>query len=297
MESQDLISPGVPIPRPNYKILKDPIKNEQLITNGYIVLPMLDDIQVKYFNDLYKKWHPTAPDNFYKSYFSADKTYKEIVENSIAEHFAPKLEEYFIDYKAFGAMFVVKPSGDKGHIPPHQDWSFVDETKHWSLNSWCPLIDTTGQNGNIQMLPGSHLFMKTVRGAGTPELYSHLYDVIQPNLVDIPIKAGDAIFFYHGIIHCSTYNYNSEPRVCLGTSIIQKNVPIYYHFLKPGETHADKFEVDCDFYTNYVNHRDAFPKDAKYLGIEENTFYRFTNMEITNLIRDFASKNALTWKP
>ncbi len=280
-----------PIKKPNYQILKDKALNEQLITNGYIVLPMLTDSEVSFFRELYKKWHPQDPSEFYKSYFNPNPEYKQEVEHFIIKHFTPRLEEYFVNYIPFGAMFVVKPKGDKGHIPPHQDWSFVDEANHWSLNTWCPLINTENENGNIQMLPGSHFFMESVRGFGTPELYSHLYKAVTPHLVDVPMKAGEAAFFYHGLLHCSTYNSQQDARVSLGLSLVQKNVPLYYHYLAPGEKQADKFLVDTDFYLNYVSYRDKIPETVKFLGKNPSTFSRFTEDEFNLRVSEFISQS------
>lgn len=279
-----------PIARPQYKILKNDSLNEQLISNGYIVLPMLDAEQVDFFKLLYKKWHPVDPVEFYKSYFNPNTEYKVEVEKYIMQHFTEKLEQYFVDYIPFGAMFVVKPTGNKGHIPPHQDWSFVDETKHWSLNTWCPLVDTQTENGTIQVLPGSHFFMESIRGSGTPELYDHLYDSIRPHLVNISLKAGEAIFFYHGTLHCSTYNINPEARVCLGLSLVQKNVPIYYNYLKSGEEKADTFLVDTDFYINYVSYRDQMPKTAKYLGKNSSDFSRLSKDNFETQLAEYSQQ-------
>lgn len=43
------------------------------------------------------------------------------------EYFVTKLDRYFHNYEALGGMFVIKPYGEKGYIPPHQDYCFVDE--------------------------------------------------------------------------------------------------------------------------------------------------------------------------
>lgn len=257
---------------PNFKILNDEEKNSFLVENGYIVLPILNVEELSVFKQLYKKWHPTAPDKFYKSYFSDNMDYKIEVEEKILEYFEPRLKNIMHSFEAFGAMFVVKPNGEKGQIPPHQDWSFVDEEKHWSLNAWCPLQDTTERNGTIRVLKGSHLFKKTIRGANTPEWYSENYDEIEKNLIDVEIKAGEAIFFFHGILHCSHLNVKEEERVCLGLSVIQKDIPIYFHLLKEEEQLADKYAVDTSFYMEYASNRGGIPKGVLHLGKDELAF-------------------------
>ncbi|MDA9121145.1 phytanoyl-CoA dioxygenase family protein [Flavobacteriales bacterium] len=264
--------------------MNDPELNKKLVIQGYVTLPVLSVSQVDEFRELYKKHHPTDPDTFYKSYFSNDRDYKLAVEAAIIDAFQETLTKYFIDYHSFGGMFVIKPKGENGQIPPHQDWSFVDETKYWSLNAWCPLIDTTGENGNIQILPGSHLFRDTIRGSGTPDHYYNLHDRIQADVVDIPLNAGECVFFHHGILHCSTFNNNESARVSLGLSLVQKTAPIEYHFLNEGDEFADRYLIDnTDFYLDYVTHRGDEPKSMEYDGkdqhitkqITEETYFKF----------------------
>lgn len=263
---------------PDFKILKDSKKNAELVKNGFITLPAIEKDGLAYFKELYKKWHPEPPTAFYKSYFSNNQQYKVEVENAIIEHCKEGIANHFCEdaYSLFGAMFVVKPPNDLGQIPPHQDWSFVDETKHWSLNMWLPLQDVGERNGTLRFIKGSHLFRKTIRGANTPEWYDNLYPIIEENLIDVPVNAGEAIFFFHGSIHTSHYNYMAEERVCLGLSMVQKNVPIYFHLLKENEIYADKYLVNTDFYMEYASSRGQIPKNVKHIG---NEILAFQKME------------------
>lgn len=273
-----------PISRPSYKILHDPEKNEQLITKGHVVLDILSSAEVAYFSALYKKWHPVPPKEFYKSYFSSDMVYKKEVEDAIMNYCFPKIEKQFTDCNAFGAMFVVKPQGESGHIPPHQDWSFVDETKHWSLNMWLPIQDVAERDGSMRFLNGSQFFLETIRGAQTPELYNHLIQEIEQNLEDVPLKAGQAVFFYHGIVHCSHFNQMPEERVCLGLSLTQKEAPIYFHLLQEGEHLAEKFEVPVSFFIDYAHHRGQMPKSAVSLGKDQRLFNKLSKEELLQRI-------------
>lgn len=274
------------VPRPDYKILKDEAKNEHLINKGFVVLEMLNEDDIQFFKDLYTKWHPTSPKEFYKSYFSDNLAYKTEVEDAIMRICMPKIEQYFTDCNAFGAMFVIKPQGDGGHIPPHQDWSFVDEKKHWSLNMWIPLQDVTERNGTMRFLTGSQFFFDTIRGANTPEPYNGLEEIINQNLEDVPLKAGEAVFFYHGIVHCSHYNEKMDERICLGLSLTQKEAPIYFHFLKDGDTYAEKFNVQPAFFMEYTHNRGKMPDNITSLGKDERPFVKLSEEQLLNRIEN-----------
>ncbi len=265
-------------------ILNDEKLNAFLYREGYVVLPMLSADEVKLLRDVYEKWHPTPPPEFYKSYFSPNEEYKREVEDLTMKLFVPKLDKYFINYIPYGGMLVVKPNGPQGDFPPHQDWSFVDEQKHWSLNMWCALEDVNEANGNMQMLRGSHRFMKTIRGSGTPDQYEAQRELMQDYMTDIPMKAGEAIFFFHGILHGSSPNRSGKERVSIGLSLIEKDVPVYYHFKHMDSGKTEEFLANVNFYINYVSYRDKLPDTVKSLGYTDFTFPTMTDEELVEKI-------------
>lgn len=267
------------------RILIDDAANEFLNREGYIVIPMLSAEEVKLLRDVYDKWHPEPPAEFYKSYFSPNEEYKYEVEELTQRLFKDKMARHFVNYITYGCMLVVKPSGPAGDFPPHQDWSFVDERQHWSLNMWCALEDVNEANGNMQMLPGSHRFMRTIRGSGTPDQYESQRDLVNSYMIDVPMKAGDAIFFYHGILHGSSPNRSGNPRVAIGMSVIEKEVPVYYHFKHADTGKVEEYLVDLDFYINYVSNRDNMPSNVKSNGFTDFTFPAMSDEELVAKIK------------
>lgn len=265
-------------------ILLNPTHDAQLKRNGFIVFDMLNADELQRLKSCYAKWHPEPPEEFYKSYFSPNKEYKEDVENLILELFTPKLKHYFSGYIPFGAMFVVKPQGERGHFPPHQDWSFVDERTNWSLNMWCPLTDVDATNGNMQMLPGSHTFLHTIRGSSTPDQYEGQKELVQPYMVDIPMKAGEAIFFFHSIIHGSTPNTSENERVSIGLSLVEQCAPLFYYYTHRDTSKTEVFETSTDFYRQYACDRENLPLSARSLGFTEFSFIQMSDSELIKKI-------------
>ncbi len=236
----------------------DPEMDKRMVRDGFLVLSFLNREEIDTFRELYKKWHPEEPKAFYKSYFDPRMEYKLEVENKIKTIFAEKMNTIFRNYNAFGGLFVVKPPSQEGHLPPHQDWSFVDERKDWSINMWCPLEDVNDENGNIVVLKGSHQFNRTIRGVGTPDVYRDHWKLIETNMESIPMKAGEAIFFFHGLLHGSTLNTTPKSRVSLGLTLTPKNTEHFFHYMS--EDKLERFTTDPSFYIHYASKRGARPE-------------------------------------
>lgn len=263
----------------------DPELDRQMVRDGFIVLPFIDKDEIELFQNLYTKWHPEHPKAFYKSYFDPRMEYKLEVENEIIRVFEEKMSAIFRDYNAFGGLFVVKPPTQEGHLPPHQDWSFVDEREHWSINMWCPLEDVNADNGNIIVLKGSHQFNRTIRGVGTPDVYRDHWKLIEKNMQSVPMKAGEAIFFFHGLLHGSTLNTTPKSRVSLGLTLTPKNVQHYFHYMDnvDGNKRLERFETTPDFYIDYASKRGARPEGEA--DLESFTFDAISENDLIEQIR------------
>ena len=264
----------------------DPEMDKKMVRDGFLVLPFIDEKEIAQFRELYSKWHPEHPKAFYKSYFDPRMEYKLEVENKIIEVFEDKLKSIFRNYNAFGGLFVVKPPTQEGHLPPHQDWSFVDERKNWSINMWCPLEDVNDENGNIVVLKGSHQFNRTIRGVGTPDVYRDHWELIEKNMDSIPMKAGEAIFFFHGLLHGSTLNTTNESRISLGLTLTPKDAEHHFHYMNDDK--LERFVTNPDFYIDYASKRGARPEGES--TVEDFTFDPLVESKLVEQIRSTSGK-------
>lgn len=250
--------------------------DQQMLKDGYIVFPFLDESEVSSFRQLYHKWHPKHPTEFFKSYFDSRIEYKTEVEETIISTFNHKMQAIFTNYDAFGGMFVVKPPTKEGHIPPHQDWSFVDERKHWSINMWCALEDVNHKNGSIRVLKGSHQFYETIRGVNTPDPYREHWELVETYMESIPMKAGEAIFFFHGLLHGSDPNTQQEPRISLGLTLTPKTSNLSLHIMDSDKKEMLRYPTNPEFYIDYAAKRgqqpniDGTPSSHQFSPISEN---------------------------
>jgi ectoine hydroxylase-related dioxygenase (phytanoyl-CoA dioxygenase family) len=86
-----------------------------------------------------------------------------LVFDIIVKQFEQEYNNVLADYKPIIANFIRKKT-DGGEVPLHQNWAFVEETKYTSVSIWCPLVDSTVENGTLQVVPGSHKRFGLQRG-------------------------------------------------------------------------------------------------------------------------------------
>lgn len=130
---------------------------------------------------------------------------------------------------------------------------------------WLPLIDVNEQNGTISFVKGSQRFIDTYRGAGTPEVYNHLLGAAAPYFEPLPLKAGDAVFFFHNILHGSTYNHMPYARVCIGITLTQRDAPLIFYHKKPSEETTDVYSADENFHLRFIHNESKIPDGSVLL--------------------------------
>jgi phytanoyl-CoA hydroxylase len=110
------------------------------------------------------------------------------------------------------SMFYFKPPGAKGQAL-HQDNFYLNVTPGTCLAAWISLDDADEENGGMFMVPGSHRL---------PVLCPHLADMEKSftveevdipagmEAVQVPLQAGDVLFFNGSVIHGSYPNVSAE---------------------------------------------------------------------------------------
>ena len=228
--------------------------------NGYIKLPALNTQQVNelrdyYFNSGIKK---TTDYGFYVGMDHENKQLVDEMMQKIESVAMASVSNYLAPYQLITASYVIKDTNNKGVVPPHQDWTFVeDETKHCSVTCWIPLVDTTMENGCLGVIKGSQKFFNNVRPSPSPQvpspLAAHLFSLF-PYFDLIPMKAGEALIFDNRTFHASPPNITEEPRLAVGLSFTQKDAVLRHYYLKPGTKDVLlKYEVTPEFFKQYDN--------------------------------------------
>lgn len=179
--------------------------------------------------------------------------YKQKVFDRIQAAFEAHYEPILADYTPIIANFIHKGE-DGGEVPLHQNWAFTDEMKYTSVSIWVPLVDSTRENGTLEITPGSHKRFGRFRGPMVPwELDKIKEDIIRDFMVPMDAKAGDAVILDDSVVHYSNINKTKGLRLTIQLILVPKGVPsIHYHLDRNANANEVRIlEVDRDFYMKF----------------------------------------------
>jgi hypothetical protein len=266
-------------------LLKDKILQNNLEKDGYVVIPFLKPAELEELNSFYSEIHngaepPLFIDNIHMTTWCKDSTYKQSISENLSAIFANPSDAFFENYRRLNNVFIVKRTGQQTTFKVHQDWNVVDETKYQSVNVWVPLHEVDENSGALWVLKGSHNIDRKVRGAGYlfPD-YGAYYKDIEKKITSVKLKAGEAIVFFHSIIHGSPPNLSGQHRKAACFSVIPKNAPLCIYF-QPGKNDPLKqFAPDDDFIYKYDSLRtESLVKPPAEIPV--NIMPSFSNKEV-----------------
>jgi len=187
-----------------------------------------------------------------------------------------------------GGSFVIKPPHIESALAPHQDSSFIDETKDYSLFMWVPFCNVHEDNGPIWVLPGSHLWGNIQRGFGVPwNLVKHV-SAMREYMHPVYLEKGDVLIFDPALVHASGVNRSQDVRHAITITVARKNAQLIHYYqdadTKPGS--IERYYVDETFFNEYDF--SSRPDDGKWKKdtVDHQTF-ELTEKEVIKLIKEF----------
>lgn len=244
-----------------FMLLQDNKLQEKLKRDGFIVIPFLNEEEVKNLNEFYNSLHagnepPDFIDDIHMTIWCADHAYKEKVSNTLMKLFDAASARYFKHVRRLNNVFIIKRAGQQTAFKVHQDWNVVDETKYESVNVWVPLHNVDTNTGALWVLKGSHRINRVVRGAGYlfPD-YTHYLDKLEEKAVSVKLKAGEAIVFYHSVIHGSPPNLGEGLRKAACFTVVPEKAPLCIYYQEAAEKPLQMHQPPDDFMFNYTHLR------------------------------------------
>lgn len=228
--------------------------------DGYVIVPFLDASQVAELSAHYASLdhdHKSAQ-GFHVSLDNQDRGFKRAVMDKLQSVARARVDEVFERARIFVASYVVKEPGPRGIVPPHQDWTFVDERRFVSCTVWIPLARTTVDNGALGVIQGSHRLFDHHRASPSPQCPTPIGELmfqIFPYLAVKEMEPGQALIFNNRTLHGSPPNLSELPRIAAGIGIAHEEAELLHHYLLPDTDppQIECYQVEPDFFHQYSN--------------------------------------------
>jgi ectoine hydroxylase-related dioxygenase (phytanoyl-CoA dioxygenase family) len=230
--------------------------------DGYVVIDLIDRPQVDALRAFYQGLeHAATPaGGFQVSLDNESPSFVRAVSERLIEAVRASVDRHFDRHRVFTASFVTKAKDPTGIVPPHQDWTFVDERRYASATIWCPLVDVDRHNGGLGVIAGSHRLYNHIRPSPSPQYVPPFTDQLAsifPYVRIIDLRAGQALVFDNRTLHASPPNASNETRVAFGIGITHRDAAIRHYYLLPGQHKPvmEGYDVEPGFFHHYNNAR------------------------------------------
>jgi len=246
-------------------IFRDPALQERYDADGYVVVSLLEREHVERLQALYGQTvGGQAKRDLYESSRWNDLEKNAAINLAIRGVLDTPVARFCEDCDFFGGTFMVKVREASTVLALHQDWSIVDEDRHWTAFIWCPLVDTGPANGGLFVLPGSHRWFSNYRSGSMPSLRIVPQGRIKERVRDVPLRAGQAIVYSDRLFHGSHTNTSAQDRVVVTGRVNEKGSQlVYYHRDQDGTVSLIK--ASPEFYLKEI---DALAKGRLPQGYE-----------------------------
>lgn len=285
---------------------RSPELEERFGRDGFVKVPLLSPAEVEALLAGYQTvrgQHEAIGIPYITTSHSSDAALISRVDDMLQAVMAPAIDRVLCDYKLLFGNFLVKMPGEGSRTDPHQDITFVDESRFASVNVWVALQDTTRQNGCMYFLKGSHRFMPTLRPTHSyPWAYAQVAHDIPAHAHVYEARAGEAFIFHHGVIHGSFANQSGQPRLAAVMAAYQSEADLLHYYLPPGErTKVQRYAMTKEAFLHFV--KEQPPAKGVWQGEEEFAFPQVGQKEWHRLLgkktpkKSFAARLAGWFNP
>ena len=224
----------------------------QFERDGCVLVEGLGAQAIDEAEEVFRETSDTGHSGFHQSLSLVEADQRARIDALLDKLFDEPVSQILEGVTAVHAAFVSKGSDAQSVVEAHQDWSFVDERTHRSLSVWIPLCDTNAENGALAIVKGSQHVPHTIRGTDVPwTIHFDNYGAL-PYLTPFPMRAGDALFYDHRVLHASPANRSGRRRTAVAIGLVPTEATIL-HYVGSGDTPGTvrEFEVDHAFFNRY----------------------------------------------
>lgn len=232
-------------------VFKDPALQAQFEAKGYVKFPLLNHAEVADLLQLYldneAAHHQNVQGGFHGTSHTENEALITRISHAVLELTGPALQRHLQHYKFIGGNFLIKDRHTTDEVPPHQDWTYVEEPRHWSAHVWIALRDVPADGGALFFIDGSHRMSTTLRTSpGNGWMYAGATEAMQQLRTVVPLKAGEALLFNNATIHGSVANTLQTERVAAVVGLYDADSALYHYYQEKGSNEITRYTISQD---------------------------------------------------
>lgn len=233
--------------------LIDPRLEAELVREGVVAVPVFEPDEVVALREAVLALQPrdgfaptpeTSRITHHVTFLDANVAYRRVTFDLLVQALQPAVDRYLNRHRILTANIHIKQAGE-GTFPVHQNWPVLP-VEQTSVTLWCPLVDVDADNGTLEVVPRSHKLVPYVEGPATPAFFDPYRDRMGEYLKALPARAGHGFFFDDNIVHGSSINRSSGPRIAVQIICVPEDSQPIFHV--PAGDHFELVRTDPAFF-------------------------------------------------
>jgi len=239
-------------------LFRDPRQQRQFEHDGYLTVNLATADDIERLVELHDRYSSdlTASNAWSFSALSSNPIHRKAMSDGIRAVLEPRLGSMLDRCRTvLGNFFHKQPSRAESRIQMHQDWSWVDERVHDSLNVWCPCQAVDRDNGTLAVVPGSHRLSERPRAYVARFPYLHFVPLLSGKYSrHLVLEQGQAVLFHQRLFHWSGPNLAPAPRLAAACLVAPQEAGIVFPYADPDSQtdEIDLYEVDDELLYSFV---------------------------------------------
>jgi len=267
-------------------IFLDPALDEEFATKGYFVIPLLTPEDIAALYELRSVTGRAIPSDYYATVLDPDLEYRRVINDGVERIMSPRVLPLLNGYRCCSNAFIDKRGNTSmGRVPLHQDYTFVDQSRHTGVHVWVPLVDVNEENGCLSAFPGTHSFVNHVSVIPTgPSPWDSVRGLLEAECgIRVPMKAGSAFVYNERLLHSSDENRTASERPAAAGAFIPQDARMRLYVKREGTAGTvDVMEMDhfLDVLTEYQKFKVVNADRVAQIATEEHVITPLTADQI-----------------
>lgn len=268
------------------KLFKQNQLQQKFDSQGFVIQPLLNQQKTDKLLAIANHFPVDGHMAFYSSSYHKDLELKRKTDAEVRAIVNDEICNIFENFDYLGSAFLYKQPGANGEMPPHQDWTVVNENEACTLTVWIPLQELTPENGAIECIAQSHKKFNFLRAPSVPFVYQNQSNLLKESMETYFLKAGEAFIFNHALVHASSPNHSDTTRTAIAIGLKPKNQPLFMYYRQNGS--LAKYAMPDDMFIRYPEVATA-PEIGEFIDKKPFEEYFMPEKEVTEILKETTS--------